>query len=232
MATIYERMDAAELTISTMQGQITTLQGQISSLTPAAPTGPVVLTEGADIRALEIGDYYIPDATVCGTLLNKPTESNATAFVKVAPGGSAGQKTVYYMPCDKEDPGYYHCAHYQNAWGNWNYINHTDSGWLDLPLADGITAYSEAQKPRYRRVGKEVFLAGVFKGVTAADTLVATLPAGFRPSKKVLIPVASVGQMLSRISIDTNGAITYNRSTTEPVIAENYHSLACSFCAD
>ena len=167
------------------------------------------------------------------TLLNKPEGiGNPTGIIKVVSGGTDGQKTIYFMPCVKTNPSYYHAAFYQNSWGPWNCIDLIDSGWIDLPLDTGISAYSEAQKPRYRRVGKEVFLSGVFKGITESNTNIATLPNGYRPSKKIIVAVGSVGQIISRISIDVDGVISYNRSTIEPIVAENYHSVACTFNVD
>jgi len=108
----------------------------------------------------------------------------------------------------------------------------TDTGWIDLPLSNGITAYSEEQKPRYRRIGKEVFLSGVFKGVTANNTPVGTLPEGFRPSKKIMYCVPSVSQCMSRISITSDGIITHERATVEPLNAANWHSIAYNFTID
>ena len=192
----------------------------------------ITLTEGADLHALLPGRYYIPNATVSATILNKPTTSTHTAFVEVREGGDSGQITVLYTPCKKTDASFYHCAFYSGEWGAWNHVNLIDSGWIDLPLATGVTAYSDTQKPRYRRIGKEVFLSGVCKGLTNNDSLIGTLPSGYRPSKKVIFAIGSVGQIISRISVETNGNVNYNRSTIEPIIAENYHSIACSFCVD
>lgn len=104
-----------------------------------------------------------------------------------------------------------------------------DTGWLEIPLATGITAYSDEQAPRYRKIGKDVFLSGVLRGVTAKDQTVATLPVGFRPSKKVMFAVCSVGQMFTKMTVNTNGTIILNRSSIEPVEAINWHSIACNF---
>ena len=139
---------------------------------------------------------------------------------------------MYYMPCDKVTATYYHRAYYQSEWGNWNTVDFYDLGWLDLPLATGITAYSEEQKPRYRRIGKEVFISGVLSGVTASNQVVGTLPVNYRPSKKVMFPICCVGQMVGKLTVNTNGTIVLNRTTIEPVIAENWHSIACSFNVD
>lgn len=108
----------------------------------------------------------------------------------------------------------------------------TDTGWIDLPLSNGITAYSEEQRPRYRRIGKEVFLSGVVKGVTANNTPVGTLPEGFRPSKKIIYCTPSISQCMSRIGISSAGVITHERATVEPLTASNWHSIAYNFTID
>lgn len=108
--------------------------------------------------------------------------------------------------------------------------NTADSGWKELPLADGVQAYSEAQKPVYRKIGKTVYMAGVFKGITGNDIVIGTLPEGYRPARKVILPFASIGQKINRMEVLTDGTVRYGRSTIEPTIVENWHSIACSFC--
>ena len=104
-----------------------------------------------------------------------------------------------------------------------------DSGWHTLPLASGITAYSADQTPCYRRIGSQVFLTGVFKGVEESNFVIATLPEGYRPAKKVILPFASIGQKINRMEVLPDGIIRYSRSTIEPTTAVNWHSIACSF---
>lgn len=58
----------------------------------------------------------------------------------------------------------------------------TDTGWITLPLADGIQAYGGA--PQYRRIGKVVSIRGAVKNVLAPGPL-ATLPEGYRPAYSV-----------------------------------------------
>lgn len=197
--------------------------------TAVGAMGVTELIEGIDLHELAEGDYLIPNAAVSATILNKPTTSTNTARVKVLAMGDSGQKTIYYIPCSKTDNTYYMQAYYSGGWGDWITTALTDSGWLDLPLSTGITAYSDAQKPRYRKIGNEVFLSGVYTGAVGQNLTIATLPSGYRPTKKIILPCASVGQMFSKISIETNGEIVLNRTTVEPIIAENWHSIACSF---
>lgn len=60
-----------------------------------------------------------------------------------------------------------------------------DSGWKNLQLASGVSVYSTAQQPRYRKIGKFVILTGAVKGVKQDRTIIGTLPTGFRPSKVI-----------------------------------------------
>lgn len=222
--TIYDDVAALTERVVALESAMTGVQGQLSS------AGVITLVEDQDIHELTEGTYLIPSTAVSSTLLNKPEGAgNPTGIINVVSGGVEGQKTVYFMPCVKSNPSYYYAAYYQSSWGPWNSVNLIDTGWIDLPLATGITAYSEGQKPRYRRVGNEVFLSGVLKGVTERDQVIAILPANYKPSKKVMLPIACVGQMLGKISIETNGEIILNRTTVEPVVVENWHSIACSF---
>lgn len=232
MANVAAGTGTAEL-LSNIYDDVEALTARVAALeTQLAAMQVVTLTEGADLHALEPGRYLIPNAAISATILNKPVTNTHTATVEVIAGGDAGQKTVIYQTCSKTIPGYYHCAYYSGAWGAWNEIDLTDSGWIDLPLATNILPYSDAQKPRYRKIGKTVFLTGVYRGATAQNEVVATLPSGYRPTHKVIAATASVGTMFSKISIETNGEIVLNRTTVEPIVSENWHSIACAFEVD
>ena len=224
---IYEDVAALQTQMTEVMSSITNIENELND------SNVTVLEANNDLDTLGIGAYIIPNSTVASSLLNKPNGVNtSTGYIKVVAGGNDGQLMMYYYTCKKTDATYYYRAYYQGTWGDWNAISVIDTGWNDITLNTGISAYSESQKPRYRRIGKEVFLTGVFTGVTSANVLIGTLPTDCRPSKKMLIPIASVGQIISRMTVDVDGTIMYNRSTIEPIVAENYHSLACTFCVD
>lgn len=216
MSNVYEDVEALQLAVAEMQTQLTNIKIQ-------------TITEGTDLNTLTAGRYMIPTAEISATLLNKPISTNWTGIIEVYPAGNAGQLIQRYCPVSKDFESYYQRAYYSGAWGEWKVVSLKFTDWTDLPLADGISAYSEAQKPRYMRTNKTVFLSGVIKGLTEQDSLVGTLPSGFRPAKRVILPIASVGQCISKISIDTDGTIIYNRSTIEPITEVNWHSIACCF---
>lgn len=219
MSNIYDDVETLKTQVAALETQVTGLQWQ-------------TLAEGTDLNTLSVGRYIIPDATVCATLTNKPITNNWTGIVEVFPCGAAGQLIMQYRPISKDFESYYQRAYYSGSWGDWKVVSLKFTDWTDLPLASGISAYSETQKPRYMRTNKTVFLSGVITGLIEHDTAIATLPSGFRPAKKVIVPIASVGQIISRMSIDTDGTVSYNRSTIEPIIAANWHSIACCFEAN
>lgn len=228
LQTIYDDVEALTQRVAALENGMIAVNNAINSLS----AGAIVLESGADLHTLNEGDYIIPNAAVSATILNKPITNNLTARVKVINCGDEGQKSIYFIPCVKSNPTYYHAAYYQGNWGAWNIINLINTNWTELPLINGAEAYSEAQKPCYKRVGNEVFLSGVFKGVSASDTQIATLPVGFRPSRKVILTVAAIGQKIDRIEILADGVVRYNRSTIEPTTAENWHSIACNYNVD
>ena len=233
VANLQERVTALETQMTSVQAGMGDLSSDILGLEDdITALNPQILAENVDLNNLGVGSYIIPSASVCATLLNKPISNNATGFIKVVSGGSAGQLMMYYFPCAKAGASYYQRAYYESAWGNWNDIDVFNSGWLDLTLNSGVNAFNEEQKPRYRRVGKEVFITGVIKNISANETAIATLPVNYRPSKKIIIAVPSTGERFSRISILTSGVITYEQIDNSTPVASYWHSLACNFNVD
>lgn len=217
MATIYEQVEALQTAVEALQTQV-------------AGMGAKALESGADLNALGVGKYYIPNTVTAASLLNKPANANtATGYVEVVEGGNSGQLMQYYRPCAKEGASYWQRSYYESSWGAWHEINVFDSGWLDLTLSGNVIAFNEEQKPRYRRIGKEVFISGVVKNISANETLIATLPVNYRPSKKVIVAEPSTGTKFSRVSINTNGAMYFEQSSDNIIAAGNWVSIACNY---
>lgn len=110
-----------------------------------------------------------------------------------------------------------------------------DSGWKTLPLARGITPNSDSVIPQYRKIGEAVYIRGGIKGIVNDDTLVGTLPAGYRPTRVFHFlqnKSASGGvPMIARWKIESNGNITmlfsYDQSD-----ATHWFALDTSFLVD
>lgn len=67
-----------------------------------------------------------------------------------------------------------------------------DSGWLPLSLAEGVTAANSGATPMMRMAGDRVYLRGSITGISAANTVIATLPVSFKPAADVTYTSSSV----------------------------------------
>lgn len=56
-----------------------------------------------------------------------------------------------------------------------------DTGWITLPLLNGVQPFLDDFPPQYRRIGNQVHIRGRIMNVTQETTYVANLPEGFRP---------------------------------------------------
>jgi hypothetical protein len=56
-----------------------------------------------------------------------------------------------------------------------------DTGWINLPLTNGVQPFLADYPPQYRRIGNMVHIRGRITNVTQETTYAATLPEGFRP---------------------------------------------------
>lgn len=89
----------------------------------------------------------------------------------------------------------------------------TDTGWIDLTLAEGIESYSANQKPQYRKIGKIVFIRGAVTNIPERNTVIATLPIGFRPVSVSNTYVQNTSlrtgdfAMIARLTINTSGVL-------------------------
>ena len=215
--------------VELLKEQMAQVQSDISSLTlDVQLMAPSQMEEGGNLNDLTEGLYYIPTVAIAATLQNSPV-TGSTGIIQVFTAGTDGQIIQRFTPCKKDQITTYERAFYSNSWGTWQEVGQVDSGWKVLPLASGVSAYSDAQKPMYRKIGKTVYMTGVFKGIAGNDIVIATLPEGYRPAKKAIFAFGSIGQRINRMEVLQDGTVRHNRSTVEPTIAENWHSVACSF---
>ena len=70
-----------------------------------------------------------------------------------------------------------------------NFMN--DSGWANLTLENGATAYNSSNRPGVRSIGGKIHLRGAFKGVTTLGSVICTLPVAYRPSMDHIFTTAA-----------------------------------------
>lgn len=87
----------------------------------------------------------------------------------------------------------------------------SDSGWADIALGSGITAYDTDHKPQIRYTGNKIFIRGAITGVPAVGTTITTIPAQYRPSAlhTVSTNLISSGNVLAAVALEvgTDGKI-------------------------
>lgn len=89
-----------------------------------------------------------------------------------------------------------------------------DTGWITLPLLNGWVSYDSTYgPPRYRRRNGTVYVQGLAKN-GSVGSIMATLPAGFRPSMPKLLFTATAGEPSShaRVDVESTGNIIHTGS--------------------
>jgi hypothetical protein len=115
-----------------------------------------------------------------------------------------------------------------------------DTGFINIPLASGIDAYSSTQTPQVRLVSVNgvnfLTLRGVVKGVTTRqDITIGTLSSTFSSKINTALSyvqntsVVSNEPNYSRIKINTNGTIVIERTTIASPTSGQWYPLDCTF---
>lgn len=158
------------------------------------------LAAGSTGTALRI--IGLPAAMIPPNVMIYPSESNTYAAIQIDNRSGA------------QGPGI------QAAYGGTNYYSlqtmfypSTSTGWTNLTLQNSWTYYGAPfTTPRYIKSDDGIVtLSGLIKsGSTTSGAIIATLPAGYRPtSGTTLYGIASGSIAMGRIDIETNGNILY-----------------------
>lgn len=212
--TIFERLDLLESEINTIK---TTFLSQKSTDINNKDLNECI---GKVIFAYGNGCTNKP-TTSNGYLINIPHDSKPTLY----------NKQIWFSRSSNE----IWVRNLENGvWGEWQPVRY-DSGWITLPLASGVSAYSNAQLPQYRKVGNTVYIRGAVKGITTVPKVIGTLPAGFRPTQvRSFVQNTSVQDShphFTRMQVQTNGDIEI-RYTTNDISASTWFPIETSFLND
>lgn len=90
-------------------------------------------------------------------------------------------------------------------------VKNNDTGWIMLAdnIASGVTN-SSSWPSRLRKIGNLIFFDFRFTGVTAENTVIATIPEAYRPSRIMYFwgTMGASGGYPVRFSINTDGTVT------------------------
>jgi hypothetical protein len=119
-----------------------------------------------------------------------------------------------------------------------NFYKLMDSGWINCTLNTGsFTRYNnDIPQPQVRKIGKQVYLRGEAKPSVAVtpendhDTVIATIPSGYRPAERQQFIMQGSGSYRWLMSIHTDGRIAISRYTNSTAANMNIAAGAWLCC--
>lgn len=82
-----------------------------------------------------------------------------------------------------------------------------DTGWMDIELLNGATAYVPERKPRIRRIGNKIRLEAELKGVTTMDTEYISYYPDWSPDRVLPFTIPTSGGYNAVCQIQPNGKV-------------------------
>ncbi|AIY79288.1 hypothetical protein U728_1241 [Clostridium botulinum 202F] len=135
---------------------------------------------------------------------------------------------IQYVTSYNGDLRHFIRRYFNGSWEVTEISTVDDTGWIDLPLASGITVDGNIT-PQYRRVNNQVFICGSILGVDSTNKTVATLPVGFRPSRANYYVGFTNGTYTNAIRIDTNGNIIVQSNASGTYDPARFATLGTNF---
>lgn len=150
--------------------------------------------------------YIISDApTEFGHLFVMRDGENRIEFQFRSCGQDANKKTLNELYI-----GSYRKLSANKKWSGWLLVA-SDSGWIDLPLAEGTT---NGRRLQFRNLNGRIQMRGSFQQL-ASSKIIGTLPVGFRPTYRSYFPVCVNSDLYNTIAIETNGTISSFRPASD-----------------
>ncbi|WP_456010667.1 viral A-type inclusion protein [Clostridium butyricum] len=111
----------------------------------------------------------------------------------------------------------------------WKEISTNDTGWLTLPLSSGVVVDS-GLTPQYRKIGNRVFIRGSVKNIVSGNSVIGTLPVGFRPVlQNHHYATFTNTNACASFNISTDGRIIYQGNSTNTFNAEWFVVITNNF---
>lgn len=111
----------------------------------------------------------------------------------------------------------------------WKEISTNDTGWLNLPLSSGVVVDS-GLTPQYRKIGNRVFIRGSVKNILNGNSVIGTLPVGFRPVlQNHHYATFTNTNACASFNISTDGRIIYQGNSTNTFNAEWFVVITNNF---
>ena len=203
-----ETWTEAHWTTTTVAAEMQELSSQLSNLAGSKQDGFVrKINSGEDLDVfIEYGSYYITSSDA-PFVINAPIQSAFMLFVSRADDVESVKRSVQIAVKARVTASEIRVRwHNDFGWSPWHSIVlAAPPQEFDLPLAEGIGNSAKYSKDQLGRVQ----LRGWITGATA-DTVVATLPAGFRPASAAhfIQAISSSSQCgIARVVVRSDGTI-------------------------
>jgi parallel beta-helix repeat protein len=179
---------------------------------------------------------YITQSSKNGRIFNNKVKKNTTGVGNVNLFGISVTTTCQSIQTFNNNVEGKSGAIFNGSTGGFDGFIDYASTWTNLTLQNGVTAYS-GNDLKYCKIGNVVYIRAAFSNITANNTIVATLPAGYRPLSgiSVIMPISSVSNVSysARWTISSNGNITIEYpSAGASFTASGYYPLNLSFVAE
>lgn len=169
-----------------------------------------VTKSGSDLNDMQPGELW------WGTSFANAPESG---WYMVDCLGQGLFQTAYRHTANTTTPNMYIRSKTNGVWQPWSKVSFEhDSGWKDLPLASGFAAYDTGSYlPKYRKIGNLVEVTGAVKPnaqIAATMTTFATLPSGYRPTRRMWHLCQGSGSNKWHLGVSTSGEMSVDRYGT------------------
>lgn len=116
---------------------------------------------------------------------------------------------------------------FYNGWSEWERVGSdvVDTGWIDLPLINGVIPYGSMYRPVYRLIKEnglnKLYLKGAVKNIASKNVAIANLPTNITSLVTSNMPFPQIGSnkggisTLIRWSVTVNGAIQIDGSSMD-----------------
>ncbi|WP_261783023.1 viral A-type inclusion protein [Clostridium botulinum] len=212
--------------VQTNTSQLKEIEQNYYSLNNAIP-----IPSNSDLNNYtEPGNYFSAGSGISNTLTNCPFTDGAFALKveRITIGTAINLRQILKANSSNVITCERNCLNgtWLEKWKQLSTIE--DTGWIDLPLASGITVDGKIT-PQYRRVNNQVFICGSILGVDSTAKTVAILPVGFRPSRANYYVGFTTGTYINAIRIDSNGNIIVQSNSSGVYDPTRFATLGTNF---
>ena len=203
---------------------------------------PVYIENGTDLDTIVDRGFYYQGATANTTEMSNLPNDDHSAFCLMVEdmGGNARKQT--WTKQSNINSMFIRIRKLDSTWTDWKPV-WEDTAWKDVTFKSGFTHHSDADKVRYRRVGKVVELRGAVKNTKQLSlpnmdttfTLATISDTSCRPSQRITCRQQGSQMNTFLLTIDTDGAITLSRYGTTSVVnvgASSWLNVHTTFLVD